>query len=76
MVLHLGGWPGHKVDANAIDYQHWWPPAWHWNNVWWASRGYAALTYTARGFYNSCGMKDQDPRCGAGHTHFLGVGEY
>lgn len=68
VVLHLGGWPGHKVDANAVDYGHWWPGASYWNNVWWASRGYASLTYTARGFYNSCGMKDLGPRCAAGHT--------
>jgi len=27
----------------------------HWNNIWFASRGYAVLTYTARGWHDSCG---------------------
>jgi ABC-2 type transport system ATP-binding protein len=26
-----------------------------WNNIWFASRGYATLTYTARGWHDSCG---------------------
>lgn len=26
-----------------------------WNNIWFASRGYAVLTYTARGWHDSCG---------------------
>jgi hypothetical protein len=28
-----------------------------WNNVWFASRGYAAVTFTARGFFASCGKR-------------------
>ncbi|MFA5889811.1 MAG: CocE/NonD family hydrolase C-terminal non-catalytic domain-containing protein [Actinomycetota bacterium] len=27
----------------------------HWNNIWFASRGYAVLTYTMRGWHDSCG---------------------
>lgn len=27
----------------------------HWNNIWFASRGYAVLNYTARGWHDSCG---------------------
>jgi predicted acyl esterase len=27
----------------------------HWNNVWFVSRGYAVLNYTARGWHDSCG---------------------
>jgi hypothetical protein len=27
----------------------------HWNNIWFASRGYVTLTYTARGWRDSCG---------------------
>lgn len=69
LVLQLGGWPGHKFDAQTADYGKWWPSAWHWNNVWFASRGYASLTYTARGFFESCGTKDPDPRCERAHTH-------
>jgi predicted acyl esterase len=27
----------------------------HWNNIWFASRGYAVVNYTARGWHDSCG---------------------
>ena len=27
----------------------------HWNNIWFASRGYSVLNYTARGWHDSCG---------------------
>src|SRR5256714_4013551 len=27
----------------------------HWNNVWFVSRGYAVVNYTARGWHDSCG---------------------
>jgi len=27
----------------------------HWNNVWFVTRGYAVLNYTARGWHDSCG---------------------
>lgn len=27
----------------------------HWNNIWFVSRGYAVLTYTMRGWHDSCG---------------------
>ena len=30
--------------------------AWHYNNAWFASRGYVVLTYTARGFVNAQGQ--------------------
>jgi len=29
----------------------------HWNNIWFASRGYAVLNYTARGWHDSCGPR-------------------
>ncbi|MDQ6838146.1 MAG: hypothetical protein M3137_07425 [Actinomycetota bacterium] len=32
-------------------------PGYHWNNAWFASNGYAALTFTPRGWYESCGKK-------------------
>jgi acetyl esterase/lipase len=28
----------------------------HWNNAWFASRGYVTLNYTPRGWYDSCGQ--------------------
>src|SRR5690348_7171165 len=43
---------------------------WHWNNVWFASKGWIAINYTARGFQQSCGMTDQDANCTPnGYTH-------
>jgi predicted acyl esterase len=36
----------------------------HWNNVWFARRGYAVVNYTARGFGKSCGSQDsRTPDC-------------
>ncbi|MDQ6856468.1 MAG: hypothetical protein M3Z57_05285 [Candidatus Dormibacteraeota bacterium] len=32
-------------------------PGYDWNNAWFASNGYAALTFTPRGWYESCGKK-------------------
>ncbi len=47
-------------------------PGYHWNNAWFASNGYAALTFTPRGWYESCGKKldgtysyATDPECQA-----------
>ena len=31
----------------------------HWNNIWFASRGYAVLNYTARGWHDSCGPRSE-----------------
>ena len=49
-----------------------------WNNIWFASRGYVTLTYTARGWHDSCGpdtpgrtaSKPAPPRC-AGHEYWI-----
>ena len=30
----------------------------HWNNIWFAERGYVVVNYTARGFGKSCGQQD------------------
>ncbi|MBV8445362.1 MAG: hypothetical protein JOZ92_05535, partial [Candidatus Dormibacteraeota bacterium] len=30
-------------------------PGWHWNNAWFASQGWVTITYTPRGWYDSCG---------------------
>jgi predicted acyl esterase len=49
----------------------------HWNNIWFASRGYTVLTYTARGWHDSCGPDVPDhradhpaPQC-AGHQWWI-----
>ena len=38
-------WEGTTIDPGGSE-------NWHYNNAWFASRGYAVLTYTARGFVN------------------------
>ncbi|MGH3008345.1 MAG: CocE/NonD family hydrolase [Gaiellaceae bacterium] len=44
--------------------------SWHWNNVWFVSKGWVVINYTARGFQQSCGMTDQNPNCTPnGYTH-------
>jgi len=43
-----------------------------WNNIWFASRGYAVLNYTARGFGHSCGggpHADHSGACAKGFIH-------
>jgi predicted acyl esterase len=50
----------------------------HWNNIWFASRGYAVLNYTARGWHDSCGPRTPGavdrvvpaPQC-LGHDYWI-----
>ena len=44
---------GQKVDWEAETVDGVKSEDWHYNNSWFASRGYAVLTYTARGFVNN-----------------------
>jgi dienelactone hydrolase len=39
------------------------PDKFHWNNVWFVSKGYAVVNYTARGFKESCGQLDAEADC-------------
>jgi hypothetical protein len=61
LIVMLHGWGGSKTDFQATSLAGNGTNTWHWNNVWFAARGYAVLTYTARGFHRSCG---QDPASG------------
>jgi hypothetical protein len=51
---------------NPTNYQ-----TYHYNNIWFALRGYAVLTYSARGFGKSCGSPDSrtPPVCNNGWIH-------
>jgi predicted acyl esterase len=69
-VVMLHGWSQDKTfweaDTAAGDGKD----TWHWNNVWFASQGWVAVNYTARGFEESCGITDQDANCTPnGYTH-------
>jgi predicted acyl esterase len=69
-VVMLHGWSQDKTfwetDTAAGDGAD----KWHWNNVWFVSKGWVVVNYTARGFQESCGMTDQDANCTPnGYTH-------
>jgi hypothetical protein len=69
-IVMLHGWSQDKTfwesDTAAGDGSG----SWHWNNVWFVSKGWVAVNYTARGFQESCGMTDQDANCTPnGYTH-------
>jgi fermentation-respiration switch protein FrsA (DUF1100 family) len=63
LVVLLHGWGGSKVGFSQMQA--------------WAARGYAVLSYTARGFNGSCGRPDNrlfDPAgCAAGWLHLADV---
>ncbi|MBJ7595677.1 MAG: hypothetical protein JF886_12605 [Candidatus Dormibacteraeota bacterium] len=42
-----------STDAGCTDFIG--TPGYHWNNAWFASNGYAAINFTPRGWYESCG---------------------
>lgn len=68
VMLHGWGqdktlWEAGTTAGNGAD-------TWQWNNVWFVSKGWVVVNYTARGFQQSCGMTDQDPNCTPnGYTH-------
>ncbi|MDP9342010.1 MAG: hypothetical protein M3Q23_07895 [Actinomycetota bacterium] len=68
-VVFLHGWSLDKTNWEASSTTGDSAEQWHWNNVWFASRGWVAVNYTARGFEESCGMADSDPNCPNGYTH-------
>ncbi len=61
LMVMLHGWGGSKTDLESTSPQGNGTNTWDWNNAWFASRGFAVLNYTARGFGRSCG---QDPTHG------------
>jgi predicted acyl esterase len=73
-ILQLGGWPGGKLAMTdtacgvRVDCDPYWPEVHHWNEVWFTQRGYASITYEARGFKKSCGPTESDPACVSGYT--------
>jgi predicted acyl esterase len=64
-LLMLHGWGGDKTNWQSTTQEgDGNPDKYHWNNVWFVSRGYAVVNYTARGFQESCGANDnEEPDC-------------
>lgn len=56
LMVFLNGWGDHKTNFEATQLAgNTSPYTWHWNNAWFAAHGFAVLTFTARGFWHSCG---------------------
>jgi predicted acyl esterase len=68
-VVFLHGWSLDKTNWEADSIGGDSAQQWHWNNVWFVSRDWVAINYTARGFEESCGTADADPTCPNGYTH-------
>jgi len=63
-ILMLHGWSGDKNGWQATTKDGAPnPDTYHWNNVWFVSKGYAVVNYTARGFKESCGQLDFESDC-------------
>jgi hypothetical protein len=64
-IVMMHGWGGSKTAFETHS------PDGSYNNVYYASRGYAVVTYTARGWGRSCGSSDSrtSPGCDRGWIH-------
>jgi acetyl esterase/lipase len=70
LIVMLHGYANDKTEWESTTVSSNNPDKDHYNTAWFASRGYAVLTYTARGFHGSCGQGPlTDPRCARGWTH-------
>jgi predicted esterase len=70
LLVMLHGYGNDKTEWESATATSTNPDKDHYNTAWFASRGYAVLTYTARGFHGSCGQGPlTDPRCLNGWTH-------
>ncbi|MGH2555460.1 MAG: alpha/beta hydrolase family protein [Actinomycetota bacterium] len=61
LMVMLHGWGGDKTNWESPTLEADGRDKYHWNNAWFASRGFAVLTYSAHGFHRSCG---KDPATG------------
>lgn len=70
-IAMLHGYGGNKGNFEATTPEGNGGATYHYNNVWFASRGYAVVNYSARGFGNSCGSvgSRNDPGCAKGWVH-------
>jgi pimeloyl-ACP methyl ester carboxylesterase len=62
-VLLTHGWSNDKHEWESTSKDGDGGDKYHWNNVWFASENVATVTYTARGFGESCGITDTDANC-------------
>jgi fermentation-respiration switch protein FrsA (DUF1100 family) len=57
-IVIMHGWGGSKKNYETTTPEGSSSTTWHWNNVYYAQRGYAVVNYTARGFGRSCGREE------------------
>src|SRR5256714_13822252 len=70
LLVMLHGYANDKTEWESASASSSNPDKDHSNTASFASRGYAVLTYTARGFHGSCGQGPlTDPRCARGWMH-------
>jgi predicted acyl esterase len=70
LIVMLHGYANQKTEWESSSASNSNPDKDHYNNFWFASQGYAVLTYTARGFHGSCGQGPlQGPGCARGWMH-------
>jgi len=69
-IVMLHGYGGSKKDFESTTPEGNGNTTYHYNNVYFAQRGYAVVNYTARGFGNSCGSpSSRTPNCAKGWLH-------
>jgi fermentation-respiration switch protein FrsA (DUF1100 family) len=64
-IVMLHGYGGEKTDFESSDPEGDGSNTYHYNNAYFASRGYAVVNYTARGFGHSCGGGPNGNHAGA-----------
>ena len=73
LIVMLHGYANQKTEWESASASNSNPDKDNYNNMSFASRGYAVLTYTARGFHGSCGQGPFTPgtgaQCATGWTH-------
>ena len=70
LLVMLHGYANDKTEWESASASSSNPDKDNYNTASFASRGYAVLTYTARGFHGSCGQGPlTDPRCARGWMH-------
>jgi pimeloyl-ACP methyl ester carboxylesterase len=70
-IVMLHGFPGTKENFEATTREGKDAHTYHWNNVFYATEGYAVVTLSSRGFGRSCGVPDSrtSPQCDRGWVH-------
>ena len=61
LMVMMHGWGNSKTEWEATTLAGNGTYSYDWNNAWFASQGWAVLTYSARGFHQSCGRENFVP---------------